>query len=340
MKGVGGKAGIVVSDVEKTYYGKFLQNEEKIRSLATADPNSYAAVVVKCMDHLITAKILMKEHLNEPHNDCCIERILNEFSGSLRASELFALWTPDLLRSVKNMANKTIESKGSRASDSDRDARVCLVIMDQTRAEESIKFVDVCRKKYPHEVLFQRIYVDLFTYTKNWDCGLKASEEVSRLFPSNADILNSRAGMLRITTDKGEIDYKNWSLQKKQIEAVKEAYKRYIELAPKDHRFFAENNYIMAFLSLKYSNPSSQISHSDLQDINVYFQNGLNAEMDILPCFHPFRSGAKEYVEKFVNVLPTTYIDITKHGMPGRPKTATFIADNTTFIDIRKPTKR
>lgn len=328
-------------DIEQSYYGKFLQNEEKIRNLATVDPNSYAAVVVKSMDHLITASALMKEHLSKPTEGYCIERILGEYSGSLRASELFVVWSQQLLRNIKTMADETIESHGCESSDADRDARVCLVVMtNQISAEDSLDFVRVCRKKYPNEVFFQRIFSDLFTYTEDWDSGLKASEELSKLFPNDAEVLNSRAGMLRLTTDKNNIDYKNWNRLKKQIEVVKEAYKTYLKIAPKDHRHFAENNYVMAYLSLKYSTPSTQMSQSDLQEINLYFQMGLDAEKDVLPCFLPFHSGHKDIVAKYVNIEPTTFIDMTSSGLASTSHTGPVPTENIEYIDLRKPTKR
>lgn len=333
-----------------TFYAKFLQNEEKIRTLAKADPKSYAVVVVKAMDHFVTASAMMKEHLTEPHYDCCVERILNEFSSSLRASEIFAIWTPDLVRNVKNMANEAIESQGRRTSDVDRYARICLAMLTiQSGTAEAIKFLNACREKYPKEIFFHRIYCYMFTITKDWNAGLKASDEVLKLFPNCANILNARAVMLRMISDTGDVDYKNWSRQKKQIDGVKEAYKNYLNVTSKDHRHYAENNYFLAYLCFKYAAPSSQMSHNDVRDINVYFQNGLNAELHIIPCFRPFHSKSKELVENHVNFHPTTYIyhegdtctiDMTTHGMPGRPKPRNISGEIVTYVDMREPTKR
>lgn len=335
-------AGTIISDVDKTYYGKFIRNEEQIRSLAAANPNSYAAVVVRSVDHLLTAKALMNEHTSQPCNPCCTETILHELSSSFRASELFGLWTPDLLLAIKSMANESMYSEGSTTSRLDRDARICLVVLNQTDMEEKISFANACRRKYPKEVLFQRIYSDLFTYTQDWTAGLQASKEVSELFPTDADVLNSRAGILRLAIVNGRIDCTNRGRQKELIEALKEAYKNYFRFAPKDHRFFASNCYTRAFLSLTNSNPSLLLSHSELQDISQYFVKGQSAEMDILPCFLPFNSSHKEYVARIVNVHPTTCmfagseIDMT-HGTPNGK---CFPSEILNLINMDKPSQR
>lgn len=340
-----------LSDIESSYHVKFLRNEQIMRHLATVDPNSYAAVVVRSMDHSIAAMALMNEHKNgAPLNAKRAESILHEFSGSLRASELFTVWTPGLLQSIKTMANEEVARNGSKTSNLDRDARVCLaVMMNQVSAEESMKYADDCRQKYPHEVFFQRIYSSLFTFTKNWHSGLTASEEVTKLFPTDADVLHCRAGILRLAFEQPVIDYKNWNQLKKQIDGVKEAYETYLKIAPKDHRQFAENHYVLAYLWLKYSTPSTQIAESDLEAVSVYFQKGLNAERDVLPCFQPFHSGFKDFVAKYVNVWPSTYVyvegetctfDMSTHGLPGRSKTDPVPTDNIKFVDARRPTKR
>lgn len=86
-----------------------------------------------------------------------------------------------------------------------------------------------------------------------------------------------------------------------------------------------------------------------MQDINVYFQKGLNAELDIIPCFLPFTSESKQLVEEHVNFHPITNIyhegntctvDLTTYGMPGRPKTRYLPTENMTFVDMREPTER
>lgn len=175
--------------------------------------------------------------------------------------------------------------------------------------------------------------------------GLKASDEVCKLFPNDANLLFARASLLRLMNGTNLPDYRNWARQKKQIEIVKEAYKNYLKVAPKDHRQFAESNYVLAYLSLKYSTPSSQMSLSEIQEISFHFQNSLNAEVDVLPCFLHFHSRFKEFVTKNINIEHVKYVntlnvDLTKHGMPGRPKPRTISTENETFIDIRKPTER
>lgn len=339
----------ISSNVDQTYYGKFLKSEEKIRNLAAADPNSYAAVVVRSMDHLIMGRKMLADYSNAScYNPSLVAAILKEFSISMRASEIFAIWTPEIQSNLTNLVDHTLKDQKCKTSDMDRDARVCSAILISDPAK-TIKFVDVCRKKYPNEVFFHRVYCDLFTYTKDLDSGLKAINEVSKLFPNNPNILYSRAGFLRLMNDTDTPDYRNLVRQKKQIEIVKEAYKNYLKVAPKDHRQFAESNYILAYLSLKYSTPSSKISHSDIQEITLHFQNGLNSEVDILPCFLPFQPWTKEFVAKVVNVKPPNHIyvegntctvDITTNGIPGRPISKTVPTENMTFIDLRKPTER
>lgn len=339
----------VTSNTDNTYYGKFLQNEEKIRNLASADPNSYAVIVVKAMDHFIAGQALMKDYSSKRHDASYVKRILKEFSASLTASEIFAIWTPDLQRNVKRMAKESMDAEGRKISNLDRYARICYAMLTiQSGVAEASKFLDASRQKYPEEYFFHRVYCYLFTFVQDWNAGLTASDEVAKLFPNDANILNARAVMLRMMTDTGDVDYINWSRQKKQIDIVKEAFRNYLKVAPKDHRHFADNQYFMAYLSFKYASPSSQMSHSDMQDINVYFQNGLNAELDIIPCFLPFTSEAKEMVAQFVTFHPSACvyiegdsctIDMTTHGMPGRPKPK-ISTENMTLVDMRKPTKR
>lgn len=338
--------------IDNTFYGKFVKNQEKIRKLAIADPNSYAAVVVDAADHFVTGSQMMKKHHGELTRFCA-ERILKEFSDSLRASEIFAIWTPELRRNVQSMARDAMESEGTRSSSLDRCARICYGMLmmqkvDETAITEVIKFMDVSRKKYPTEIFFHRIYCYLFTFTKDWEAGLKASDEACKLFPNNANILNARAVMLRMMTDVGDVDYIHWSKQKKQAEDVKQAFKDYLKISPKDHRHFADNNYFVAYFTFKYAATSSQMMPDDIREIYVYFQNGLNAEKDIIPCFLPYTSEAKNFVSDHLNIHPTINvyhegdsctIDMTTHGMPGRPKTGFIPTENMTFIPMQ-PTKR
>lgn len=341
-------------NTDDTYYGKFLQNEEKIRNLATADPNSYAAVVVKSMDHFLKARALLKKFLKTKRHTGCIfgvaKGILREYSISTRASELFAVWTTEMKNALEIMAKFVMKDEGDKISDLDRDARVCFGMwMTQGDKMEAIKFFDSCRKKYPNEVFFHRIYCDLFLFTNDYETGLKASEEVSKLFPNSPNILHARAGLLRVTTDTGDPDYRNWSQQKKQVEIVKEAYKNYLKITPKDHRQFAENNHVLAYLSLKYSTPSSRMNNTDMQEIMIHYQNGLNAELDILPCFLPFKSQVKDFVSEILVTYPpisifkegnTLNIDMTTHGIPGRPKPKVIDTNNMNYKHVGEPLKR
>lgn len=335
--------------IKTSFYEKFLQNEDKIRKLATADPDSYAAVVVKSVDHFVMGRAMLKLESKESRHKCYNERILKEFSESVRETEIFATWTFDLVESVKTMAKEAIKSEGGKKSDLDRYARICFGMLSiNDDRKKAIKFLDECRKKYPTEIFFYRIYCYIFTFTNDFESSLKASDEALKLFPTCANILNARAQALRMMADVGNVDYRNWSRTKKQIDAVKEALKDYLKGAPKDHRHFADNNYFISYLAYKYAAPSAQMCQSDLLEINVYFQNGLNAEKDIIPCFLPFTAESKAFVEQYVTFHPRTdvyiddktcTIDMTTHGMPGRPKEP-FHIDNMTFNDMREPPKR
>lgn len=336
-------------DLDKLFYGKFIKNDEKIRSLANANPDSYAAVLVASFDHFVTGVSMLYAHEREELHDSCFKRILKEIANSLRATEIFAVWTPSLRNTIKTMAKSVMDGERGRSSEADRDARICYGMLIATNAVEAIKFMDLCRKKYPTEIFFHRIYCYLFTSTKDWVSGLKASIEACKLFPNDANIVNARAVMLRMMTDKGDVDYTNWSRVKKQVDEVKQAFKDYLRIAPKDHRHFADNNYFVAYFAFKYAAPSSQMMRCDMEEITVYYQNGLNAEIDINPCFLPFTSEAKNFVMTNVTIHPpahiyvdgtTCNIDMTTHGMPGRPKPNHIPTDNMTTVFMGKPSER
>ncbi len=349
MERVIGKA---IHDIDNTFYGKFVKNQDKIRKLALANPNSYAAVVVEAVDHFTTGEAMIEHHGNASLKSVCFVTILKEFADSLRASEIFALWTPELRRKVQAMASNVI--KCDESSDVDRDARICygmLMVLtgDLAAITKAIKFHADAKEKYPTEIFFWRSYCYLFSFTKEWDAGLKASDEAIKIFPNDANILNARAMMLRMMTDVGDVDYVHWSKQKKQAEDVKQAFKDYLKIASKDHRHFADNNYFVAYFTFKYAAPSSRMMTEDMRDISFYFQSGLNAEKDIIPCFLPYTSQQKNYVAKSVNIHPTVNvyhegntctIDMTTHGMPGRPKTGYIPTENMIFIPSLEPTKR
>lgn len=339
----------VIKDVSKnidgTFYGKFMKNQQQIRNLATADPNSYAAVVVNSVDHFIAGKAMIADQSAESVECCCATRILKEFAECMRASEIFPLWTADLRRNVQTMAENAIKGEGHRTSDLDRYARICFGMMKILSGEaEARNYLDECRKKYPAEVFFHRIYCYMYSCTREWEAGLKASDEACKLFPNDANILNARASMLRMMIDKGVVDYQHWSRLKQQVEDMKQAFKNFLKIAPKDHRHFAENNYFIAYFAFKYATPSDKMMHCDVQEIGVYYQNGLNSEQDIIPCFLPFTSQAKDFVAKFIMFNPsivkmyqegnTCTIDMTSCGMPGIP------TDNMTIVDMRIPSKR
>lgn len=342
----------VATNIDDTFLGKFIKNQTKIRNLAIADPNSYAAVVVKAADHFTMGSAMMDGHSDKTLKSVCYETILREFADGFRASEAFALWLPDLRRNVRSMAEDVIKREAKRSSDVDRDARMCYGILiaikgDPDSIEKAIKFNGTCRKKYPTEIFFWTTYCYLFTFSKDWAAGLKASDEACKLFPNDAGILNARASILRMMMDVGVVDYVHWSKTKKQAEDVKRAYKDYLEVAPKDHRHFAENNYLIAYFAFKYAAPSSEMMLDDIREISIYYQNGLKAESDIIPCFLPFTSQPKDFVAPYFNFGPPSNVfydedSKTAHVLLCKkpPEEAFTHIDNTTYISIRKPTER
>ncbi|KAG4067322.1 hypothetical protein HA402_000313 [Bradysia odoriphaga] len=340
-----------VQNVDDTFYGKYMKNQRKILELAISDPKSYASVVVKAVDHFVTASAMMEDHCGEVLKSVCVETILREYADGLRASEIFAIWLPDVRQKLQSIAGDVIKRETKRSSAVDRNARICYGILmiqkcDLDSIRKAIKFNDISRKKYPTEIFFWRTYCYLFTFTKDWESGLKASDEACQLFPTDESILNARASMLRMMTDVGNVDYVNWSKQKKQAEEVKQAFKDYLKIARKDHRHFAENNYLVAYFAFKYAAPSSEMMLDDIREITHYYQNGLKAENDIIPCFLPYTSEPKQFVAAHVNIQPTMSVFVdsrdsrTAHVTFGPPKTGFLHINETTYINMRMPTKR
>lgn len=99
------------------------------------------------MDHFTIGRTMMEPYLN----GCCppslVADILKEVSISLRASEIFAIWTPEIRRNVDNMAEETLKDQKNKTSEIDRDARVCFaLLMAQSDLAKATKFLNVSRK--------------------------------------------------------------------------------------------------------------------------------------------------------------------------------------------------
>lgn len=213
------------------------------------------------------------------------ERCIQNLANSLRETEIVVFLSPTELQ----LLLKICEAKtSSRKSDLDKAARIVQCFLRSTsQNSEFFSFTRICLQQYPDEVFFYKMHSAALAIQGKFEASAKVSDQGLQKFPTDVSLLSCKAGAIKLVDSSGD-------------EQIIAAYRTFIKHAPFDERGLPEAYYFIALYS-----------SGDEQD--VYYQKGLEAEKQMLPCFLPYDCKAK-------TILDALGVFKKKKSNKGQPK--------------------
>ncbi len=153
-------------------------------------------------------------------------------------------------------------------------ARNCYATLHLDSYELILKFLDLYKQKYPKAVCFSELSASANGFLKRYEAALYDTNSRLEIDPNNYELLYSKAVALRL-------------MDKDTNEAI-EAYRTFLAVAPKDHRYVPESYYEMAACYFKHD-----MSDDEVDFIKNLYRQGEEAEKLQLPCFLPYKSTSK-----------------------------------------------
>jgi TPR repeat protein len=192
-----------------------------------------------------------------------------------------------ILKVVDRVLSRCDTESSTAVSQLDEDIRICYAALHADAPELIVKFLSLCKQKYPKSIHFFEFSAAMNGFLKRYEAALYDANLGSEIDSKYSELLYDKAGALcSIEMDMDEII---------------EAYRAFLAVAPKDHRKVPGSYYTMAhcyFLSKK---------NQDITDnVKKIYQQGEEAEKLQLPCFLPYQSNSKTIVKLILdeNVLP------------------------------------
>ncbi|CAF0829268.1 unnamed protein product [Rotaria sordida] len=156
----------------------------------------------------------------------------------------------------------------------DEDARNCYATLHLDSYELILKFLDLCKQNYPKSARFFELSASANGFLKRFEAALYETNQGLEIDPNNDELLYFKAVALRL-------------MDHHRNEAI-EAYQKFLEVAPNDHRYIPESFYEMATCYLKHN-----MSLDEENIIKNLYRQGEEAEKLQLPCFLPYKSTSK-----------------------------------------------
>jgi tetratricopeptide (TPR) repeat protein len=159
------------------------------------------------------------------------------------------------------------------------------------------QFLDACKHKYSKTLYFFELSASVNGFLERYEVSLYNTNTGLNIDPNCCELLYSKAAALRL-------------IGKDMNEAIK-AYRRFLAVAPKDHRRVPESYYAMASCYLK--------RHGLINFVKKTYKQGEKAEKVQLPCFLPCDSSSKTLLKSVLypeSVLNTGSIPSTNRKSP------------------------
>ncbi|KAG4070164.1 hypothetical protein HA402_003854 [Bradysia odoriphaga] len=197
------------------------------------------------------------------------EQCIQNLANSLRETEIVAFLQPKELQ----LLIKICEAKtSSRKSDLDKAARIVQTfLLSNSQNSEFFSFTRICLQQYPDEVFFYRMHSAALALQNNFEASAKVSDQGLQKFPTDVSLLSCKAGAIKLVESSGN-------------EQVIAAYKMFLKHAPFDERGIPEAYYFIAL-------------YSSEDEKDFYYQKGLEAEQQMLPCFLPYECKVKTMLD-------------------------------------------
>ena len=186
------------------------------------------------------------------------------------------------IRTIVERVLHRCESKiDTDISQLDEDVRVCYAKLNVDSRELAIEFLKVCKKKYPKVSCFYDTSANIHGFSERYQDTLYEANQGLEIDPDNCDLLCTRAVALRL-------------LNNDMNEAI-EAYRKFLSVAPKDHRKVPDAYYSMAYCYFLLHR-----SHNWMEMVKTTYKQGEEAEKLQLPCFLPYESSGKTLLKSLV----------------------------------------
>ena len=171
----------------------------------------------------------------------------------------------------------------SSSSQMDEDVRICYVVLHMDSRESIAQFLGICKQKYPKSIYFFDLSSAVNGCLERYEAALFEANSGLQLDPNYCELLYLKAVALRL-------------IGKDMNEAI-DAYRRFLSIAPKDHRKIPESYYAMAACYLMRDRTKSV---TDI--IRQTYNQGEEAEIIQLPCFLPYKSTSKTLLKPVLDV--------------------------------------
>ncbi|CAF1311162.1 unnamed protein product [Adineta steineri] len=236
-----------------------------------------------------------------------IECIITQFSTTKIHQKIEETVDRILHRCSTN--NKSIDA----ASQLDEDVRICYAVLHMESLTEIVQFLASCQQKYPKSVYLFQLNAIANCSLRQYETVLYSINNGLDIEPNNYELLYHRAVALRFVGN----DMK---------ETIK-AYETFLVNAPKDHRKVPEAYYAMAncyFVQEKRQDITNNVKKT--------FQQGIESEKCQLPCFLPYKTASKSFLEQILNenascqsVKSSTSADNNKSRLTDPKRIATIV---------------
>ena len=166
------------------------------------------------------------------------QMFVNYWVKSFRTDNTIALIPPNLKNKMKAIVKSIMKCEIKWKSELDINARICYAFLIAKTLSKALSFLNQCIHKYPKEYIFHQYCGRLYGFIKELKEGLNHYNKALELQPNNCHLLYDKAKHLwhdiRVFKPKDAIN----------------AYLKFLEIAPKDHRRLPEAYYAMALLLL------------------------------------------------------------------------------------------
>lgn len=219
-------------------------------------------------------------------------KIVHEYAKCFSAAEFIASLTPDMREALRNICEQVFTTEQSQE---DTDARICHIFLIMNSFEEALQFLKMSKLKYPDQVYFHSAYCHLLGWLERYDEGKKAALDSLAKFPTDVELLYIRSVMLRLSMSESDMENKS------KVEIVKRAYLKFLQYAPVDHRKVPGAYYCLAYTAL-ISDARGWRNKKMSKEVSKLYENGMNAESNLLACFLPYDSHQKLKLETFLSI--------------------------------------
>lgn len=184
---------------------------------------------------------------------------------------------------VKRVLDRCNKNSNSIVSQLDEDVRICYATLHMNSYQVLVEFLRPCKQKYPKSTIFFLINGAIHGFLRQPKDGLFDINNGLEIEPNNYELLYHKAVLLR-------------HIGQDMNEAIK-AYRKFLRIAPKDHRKVPEVYYEMVICYVKGYTPDV-----GLNEAKKLYEEGKQAEKLQLPCFLPYKSENVAFIKPMFDI--------------------------------------